>query len=126
MNERDFINSQLACTFDNFSSQLFLTWLMIPPFCPRLYALIEIPVIAKIHFRFWCALQYKGGGILVVKNNLGDWRSPYVQTILSRKEGNWKVNAELVQNFPHVLHNIVTVMCHVPAFIKKRGVIMDK
>ena len=22
-------------------------------------------------------LQYKGGGILVVKNNLGDWRSLY-------------------------------------------------
>ena len=30
------------------------------------------------------------------------------------------------KNFPYVLHNIVAVMCHVPAFIKKRGVKMDK
>ena len=44
-------------------------------------------------------LQYKGGGILVVKNNLRDRRLPYSQSILSRKEGNWKVNAELVQNY---------------------------
>ena len=34
--------------------------------------------------------------------------------------------SELVQNFPYVLHNIVAVMYHVPAFIKKRGVKMDK
>ena len=47
-----------------FQAKFFLTWRVISPFCPRLYALIEIPVIAKIHFRFWCALQYKGGGIL--------------------------------------------------------------
>ena len=126
MNERDFINSQLACTFDNFSSQLFLTWLMIPPFCPRLYALIEIPVIAKIHFRFWCALQYKGGGILVVKNNLGDWRSPYIQTILSRKEGNWKVNAELVQNFPHVFTQHRRCNVSSACLYQKRVVIMHE
>ena len=77
-------------------------------------------------FSILVCLQYKGGGIQIVKNNLGDWRSPYVQTILSRKEGNWKVNAELVPNFPYVSHNIVAVMYHVPAFIKKRGVKMDK
>ena len=77
-------------------------------------------------FSILVCLQYKSGGILIVKNNLGDWRSPYVQTILSRKESNWKVNAELVQNFPYVLHNIVAVVCHVPAFIKKRAVITDK
>ena len=77
-------------------------------------------------FSILVCLQYKGGGILVVKNNLGDWRSPYIQTILSTEESNWKVNAELVQNFAYVSHNIVAVMCHVPAFIKKRAVIMDK
>ena len=60
-------------------------------------------------FSILVCLQYKSGGI----------RSPYIQTILSRKESNWKVNAELVQNFPYVSHNIVAVMCHVPAFIKK-------
>ena len=75
-------------------------------------------------FSILVCLKYKSGGILVVKNNLGD--SLHIQTILSRKESNWKVNAELVQNFPYVLHNIVAVMCHVPAFIKKRAVIMDK
>ena len=77
-------------------------------------------------FSILVCLQYKSGGILIVKNNLGDWCSPHIQTIFSRKESNWKVNAELVQNFPYVLHNIVAVMCHVPAFIKKRAVIMDK
>ena len=28
-------------------------------------------------FSILACLQYKGGGILVTKNNLGDWRSPY-------------------------------------------------
>ena len=69
-------------------------------------------------FSILVCLQYKGGGILVIKNNLEDWCSTYIQPILSRREGNWKVNAELVQNFPCVLHNIVAVMC---LLILKKG-----
>ena len=34
-----------------------------------------------------------------------------------KKEGNWKVIAEVVQNFTYVLHNIVAVMCQVPTYI---------
>ena len=70
-------------------------------------------------FSILVCLQYKGGRILVVKNNLGDWCSPYIHSNLLRKEGNWNVNAELVQKFPYVLHNIVAVMCQVPVYIKK-------
>ena len=60
-----------------------------------------------------------GGGILVIKINVGDWHSPHGESILFEKDGYWKVNTELVQNFPYILHNIVAVMCHVPVYISK-------
>ena len=103
---RDTLNAQLTSTFNNFLSQLYLNdFPFSPPF--------KRPDLNMGHcqnsFSILVCLQYKSGGI----------RSPYIQTILSRKESNWKVNAELVQNFQYVSHNIVAVMCHVPAFIKK-------
>ena len=70
-------------------------------------------------FRFACAFNTcMGGGILVIKINVGDWPSSYGESILF-DDGNWKFNTELVQNFPYVLHNIVAVMCHVPVYISK-------
>ena len=70
-------------------------------------------------FRFACAFNTcMGGGILVIKINVGDWPTPYGESILF-DDGNWKFNTELVQNFPYVLHNIVAVMCHVPVYISK-------
>ena len=56
---------------------------MISPFRSRLNALIYIWVIAKIHFRFWCAFNTRVAGFwLVVKINLADWHSPYNESIL--------------------------------------------
>ena len=60
-----------------------------------------------------------GGGILAIKINAGGWHSPHGEFILFEKDGYWKVNTELVKNFPYVLHNIVAVMCHVPVYISK-------
>ena len=114
--ETQLLNAQLTSTFDNFSNQLYF----ISPSCKSPNQNMGY---GQNSFSILACLQYKGGGILVTKNNLGDWRSPYSQSVLSRKESNRKVNDEWVQNFPYVLYHIIikfgyNARCH---WLKERA-----